>query len=218
MYDINALETQWRKYKRRKYISVGLGSALILLAATGALYYLSFGAQDTGKDNFKTASNTQTAMNKNEDKSLSAEVPSVSALKTKKGTMRITFGSSGAQDTKEETYTPTKHVDIKVTSKNSKVTVQEMEARFKNTHDKDDALFLARYYYDAKKYSKALQWALETNKLDSEIEESWILFGKSKAKLGSRKEAIRVLQAYIERSESRKAKILLDKIRRGKDF
>jgi len=94
----------------------------------------------------------------------------------------------------------------------------DIEKRFSSTQNKDDALFLARYYYDKKQYKKALRWSLETNKLDSNIEESWLLFGKAKAKLGQRMDAIRVLQSYVDRTGSSKAKKLLGNIRRGKAF
>ena len=130
----------------------------------------------------------------------------------------MTFADAGDPETSPASSSPAKHVDIRVQSQKVTHTVADIAKRFRRTHDKDDAVFLARYYSDKKQYKKALNWALEANKLDSNIEESWLIFARAKAKLGQRMEAIRVLQAYCDRSRSAKAKKLLDRIRRGAAF
>ncbi len=67
-------------------------------------------------------------------------------------------------------------------------------------------------------YAKAEKWALETNKLDNAIEESWLIFAKAQAKQGKRIESLKVLKAFFDQGGSSKAKILMDRIRRGKNF
>ena len=128
----------------------------------------------------------------------------------------MTFSDAKVPPQPTKAIAPKRHVNIQVTTQKSDVSAQAIEERFRFAKDKDDALFLTRYYYDKKAYKKALSWALETNKLDSDIEESWLIFGQAKARLGQRMEAIRVLQAYYNRTGSPKAQKLLDAIRRGK--
>jgi len=89
---------------------------------------------------------------------------------------------------------------------------RDVEKRFKRSHNINDSIFLANIYYQKKNYKKAIYWAEQTNKLDNNIEESWLIFAKSKYKLGHKNEAIHVLRAYIRRSNSYEAKKLLKKL------
>jgi len=233
MYDITEIEAQWRKYKRKKIlIPSGILLLVILLLGVAWLFWpeQSVQAHDTGKGAKVVNLSPVTPVSHNPDKSvpehtpppstrvpLSTEVPSVAQTSQRKKGWHMTF--EGEASKKANTTPPRKslrHIDIHVSAKKNTLTVQEMEKRFRLSQDKDDSLFLARYYLDKKQYSKALDWALETNKLDSDIEESWLIFARAKARMGQRMEAIRVLQAYFDRSGSPKAKDLLDKIRRGK--
>jgi len=87
---------------------------------------------------------------------------------------------------------------------------QDVENRFKKSHDVDDSLFLASNYYKKGAYKKAVYWALQTNKIDQNIEESWIILAKSKIKQGQTNRAIGILMQYIHQSNSLKAQKLLD--------
>jgi len=98
---------------------------------------------------------------------------------------------------------------IKVANTNA---YKDVEKRFKRSHNINDAIFLANMYYKKKDYKKAIYWAMQTNKLDNNIEESWLIFAKSKAKIGHKNEAIRILREYIKRSNSYEAKKLLKKL------
>ncbi|MEA1879807.1 MAG: CDC27 family protein [Campylobacterota bacterium] len=100
-----------------------------------------------------------------------------------------------------------KHLNIVETS--SKHAYGDVEKRFNKTHNPHDSLFLAKSYYSNGDYKKAEHWALETNKIDKNIEESWIVFVKSKVKLGQKGEALKVLTQYISQSNSDVAKQLL---------
>jgi len=92
------------------------------------------------------------------------------------------------------------------------------EERFKSTQDPQDSLYLAKYYYKKGNYDKAETWAVNTNSIDGDIEESWIIFAKARAKQGHRVDAIKVLQSYYDETGSAKAKELLDKLRRNIPF
>ncbi len=92
---------------------------------------------------------------------------------------------------------------------------KDVAKRFYESHDADDSLFLAKSYYRKGNYKKAEHWALETNKVNGNIEESWLIYAKTKVKLGRRNEAIRVLMSYVKRSNSSRAKNLLYKIKKG---
>ncbi|MEO1954853.1 MAG: CDC27 family protein [Campylobacterales bacterium] len=99
---------------------------------------------------------------------------------------------------------------IKVT--NNQNAYRDVERRFKRTHNINDAMFLASMYYKKRNYRKAIYWSMKTNKLDRNIDESWLIFAKSKVKLGKKNEAMKVLRAYIKRSNSYEAKKLLKKL------
>lgn len=96
--------------------------------------------------------------------------------------------------------------------------IAEIKERFKTSQDPKDSLYIAKYYYKKGEYKKAENWAVNTNNLDGDIEESWLIFAKSRAKQGFRVDAIKVLQSYYDETSSPKAKRLLDKLRFGKDF
>ena len=96
--------------------------------------------------------------------------------------------------------------------------IAEIEERFKTTQDPQDSLKIAKYYYKKGNYKKAETWAINTNNIDGDIEESWIIFAKARAKQGFRVDAIKVLQSYYDETKSPKAKELLDKLRFGKNI
>ena len=78
------------------------------------------------------------------------------------------------------------------------------------------SLYMARTYYKKGNYPKAQKWALIANSLNDKLEESWLIFAKSKAKLGKNREAQQILSAYITKTDSAKAKALLLKIKKEK--
>ncbi|UFH58604.1 CDC27 family protein [Sulfurovum mangrovi] len=111
----------------------------------------------------------------------------------------------------DESSSKKMHLDILETS--SVTAYKDVERRFYQTHDADDSLFLAKSYFNRGEYKKAEYWALQTNKVDSSIEESWLLFAHAKAKLGQKNDAIKVLNSYIGKSNSLEARRLLEKIK-----
>ncbi len=126
-------------------------------------------------------------------------------------------------DKKEKNKIKKKYEDILIPSKSKqnmqfREKIAELEERFKSYQDPKDSLKLAKLYYKNGNYKKAESWAVSTNNIDGDIEESWLIFAKARAKQGFRKDAIKVLQSYYDETNSAKAKNLLVKIRFGKTF
>jgi tetratricopeptide (TPR) repeat protein len=223
MNDIDQLEASWRRYRRKRILKPITYFLVFALIGVG-VYFLSVtwmqrsATQASSESNASKQPSPHTTPAMPQTASLATEIPSVAGKDNPSGRWRMEFADDKDKNTTPEVDVPPAHVDIEVSPKKAENTVNEIEKRFRFARDKDDALFLARYYYDKKEYKTALNWALETNKLDSDIEESWLIFGQSKAHLGQRMEAIRVLQAYFDRTGSKRTKSLLDKIRRGKAF
>ena len=109
---------------------------------------------------------------------------------------------------------PRKKMHLEITEMSGERAYKDVKNRFSMAPDPDDSLFLARNYYKEGKYSKAAYWALQTNKLNGDIEESWLIFAKSKSKTGHRNEAIRVLSQYVDKSNSIEAGKLLIKLKK----
>ncbi|MEA2028579.1 MAG: CDC27 family protein [Campylobacterota bacterium] len=99
-----------------------------------------------------------------------------------------------------------KYIHIKKSSNAYK----EVEKRFASSQDPEDALFLARYYYENKKYKKAEEWAFIANELNDESEESWLIYAKAKAARGEYLKAIHILDAYLKKTNSLRARKLLE--------
>ena len=104
------------------------------------------------------------------------------------------------------------HLDIKQTTSAS--AYKDVEKRFSDTSDVDDSLFLARTYFDKGNNKKAIYWAVQTNKINPNIEESWLIFASAKARSGHKNEAIRILSSYVKRSNSYEAKALLKRLKK----
>ena len=103
------------------------------------------------------------------------------------------------------------HLDIIETTSLS--AYKDVEKRFHQSHDIDDALFLAKSYYKKENYKKAAHWAFEANKLDATLEDSVLIFVKSKIKLGNKNEALAILNQYVKNNDSKDARVLLEKIK-----
>lgn len=94
---------------------------------------------------------------------------------------------------------------VKLTQESNVATLIDIMKRFNESHDPNDSLFLAISYYEKKEYNKALFWAIETNKITEEIEDSWIIMAKSKFYLGDKNEATRIIKAYASKTGSKEA-------------
>jgi len=107
-------------------------------------------------------------------------------------------------------------VKISIKRRESENDIKEVLARFQQNNNPALSLFAAKKYYELGNYKQAYNYALITNKINNDIEESWLIFAKALVKLGKRGQAVRTLQKYINYSHSSNAQILLDEIQRGK--
>ncbi len=104
---------------------------------------------------------------------------------------------------------------ISLNRNDSKLDIDSIERRFKETSNSNLGLFIARYHYDHGNYSDAYNFALKTNSINNKIDESWIIFSKSLVKLGRVEQAKKTLQLYISESNSDAARSLLESIEQG---
>ena len=119
-------------------------------------------------------------------------------------------------DTQKENPTIEKVHKINIERRNAKDDIAEIITRFKKNNNPALSLFVAKKYYELGEYKKSYNYALLTNKINNEIESSWIIFAKSLVKLGEKDMAMKTLKAYIRSSHSNNAQLLLDEIKSGK--
>jgi hypothetical protein len=98
----------------------------------------------------------------------------------------------------------------------SKNYIETMEKKFLKNKQPREALLLAEAFYRKKMYEKSEEWALRANEIDATLDESWIIFAQSKAKMAKKDEAIRILVAYYNKTKSTKVKRAIEKIQTGR--
>jgi len=240
MYDIERLEKQWNNYnKKRKrplYISLFLLTLVIALAAgiylndTFRDSLITLLQKDSRHQTIATAEklppseaniSVENEPMKSEEKANIPKVvievePKPYDIASKEPVLEPVESLTSVQEAKSDSPKPEAthkkmHLDILDTS--SVTAYKDVEGRFYQTHDTDDSLFLARSYFNRGEFKKAEYWALQTNKVDNSIEESWLLFAHAKAKLGQKQDAIKVLKSYIAKTNSIEAKRLLEQIK-----
>ena len=243
MYDIKPLEAEWEKYnkkrKRPRYILI-----LIVLLAIGTgtvLKYSDLLPMQVDKNNSiskiqpkdvlidKQLDKLEVHKNKATDVEISANEikPAVNIHGSDNNPMdpsdvfvdrdesiKKTVKNVSRPIIVTEAPKTRKKIHFEMVDANTPSAYKEIERRFSFAPDPDDALFLARIYYKNGNYRKAARWALETNKLNGDIEESWLIFARAKAKTGQKNEAIRVLSQYAKKSNSAEAQKLLKKLKK----
>ncbi len=95
--------------------------------------------------------------------------------------------------------------------------IPQLKERFEKTQNPTFAVMLAEEFYNAKNYKESIKWSLMANQLEPENDKSWVLFAKSKVKMGEKEDAITALKAYLVHNKSNSAQALLSQITLG-DF
>ena len=218
MYDINTLEEEWRRYKRKQMRPWIVLLFVVILAIVTVLF--------TDKTTFEKIV-PSVPEEKAEVKPVSTVYIDGPILKPEEKRAShypenplpveaVSAVSEGGSYSKQTVGSKSKlHIEVVEAGHSSNNAYKEVAKRFRMGHDPDDSLFLAKAYYLKGMYKKAEYWALQTNKVNENIEESWLVFAKAKVKQGHRNEAIRVLNEYIKRTNSAEAKIVLNKIKKG---
>lgn len=241
MYDIKPLEEEWKKYRKKRQKPWYIGGFVFLILALFVIAFSGKINIDISSLTayFNTVKNNTLPMAKDVKSNVLLN-PSLDVLEIDKPVVidAVEAKKSIVIETveKKEVNTPNILVDIPVLEdvkqpvnenesrekkkvhidiiETSSVTAyKDVEKRFLQSHDVDDSLFLAKSYYKKGLYDKAQHWALETNKIDENIEESIFIFVKAKAKLGHKNEAVSILTNYISRTASQEAKNLLFRIK-----
>jgi tetratricopeptide (TPR) repeat protein len=239
MYDIKPLEEEWKRYKRKKMRPWYVSIFSILFIGILALSFLNYKDLIYSKfENNESVSITKQkpttilldkALTTLEVKKEIAEKsitdsnaePGTDIASTIDDPMRYEHPNARKVSIKVTepikkpvaTEKPRKKMHLNIIETTSASAYKDVAKRFADTADTDDSLFLARTYYEQGNNKKAIYWALETNKINSNIEESWLIFAKSKARSGHKNDAIRILSSYIKRSNSYEAKALLKKLK-----
>ena len=236
MYDIKPLEEKWERYnrKRRKpfylysLLFIALGGIGVFLFLNQALILKKFNDSTVAKAALKISSPVllDVALDTLALKKVEHQDNTI-VLERQKKPVQQNNNPMEASDvfievTDAEQVEEASSVSRKRSKKKIQIEVTEIshssykavEERFADAPDSDDSLFLARGYYKRKNYRKAAYWALQTNKLDGGIEESWLIFARAKAKVGQKNEALRVLSEYVKKSHSSKATKLLNTLKK----
>lgn len=96
--------------------------------------------------------------------------------------------------------------------------IKYLKERFEKSHNIIYALMLAEEYYLSKNYQDSNKWSIIANTIDADNEKSWILFAKSKLKLGHKQDAISALEAYLKNNKSKVVQNLLTQIMSGESI
>lgn len=105
---------------------------------------------------------------------------------------------------------------VSISHRDEQKDIADVIKRFNINHNPALSLFVAKKYYQLGDYEQAYNYALMTNDINKNIEESWIVFAKSLVKLNKKEMAIETLKKYVSHSNSPQAKQLLDEIKTGK--
>jgi len=228
MYNVEDLESQWRVYKSKKRIP---WYAFILLELLVVLYVLNREEVDTKvvnylnehnitmpkfafvkTDNSKIVTESNSSLTKNCDNEFKINVDDPEMLEAvekehKRKYLKIEVTDKYPKASKDEKSSETEMIKSEMNSK---------KESFINSKSYEDSLALAKAYYAKGQYLEAEKWALVTNNINSKLEDGWLIFAKSKVKMGDKDEAIEVLNIYIKKTDSQLAKKLLLDIEDGK--
>lgn len=92
-------------------------------------------------------------------------------------------------------------------------TLKELEDLFRKRESYNLAIKISKIYLKKKDFKNSLKWSKIANKLDSELEDSWILYAKSLYNLGDKDAAREILEVYLKFKYSKKIENLLQKWR-----
>ena len=112
-----------------------------------------------------------------------------------------------------ESKSARKRVNIQVTSASNEESV--LREQFLKTNNPTIALELARLNFRNNNFKEAIKWSLAANDIDNSLEESWIIFAKSKYKLKQKDDAIKALNEYNKNLNKASINTLISKMRDG---
>ena len=232
MYEIKPLEEDWKKYQNKKkkpyyfalIVSVLLLTLFLLFNTKNDVFAAYINKSDNTSADASNSKNylstRDTLVNEGLKRLETLNIPIKSSVE-EVDTLNETLVDIPVLDLKQESNiqvndTNREKVHLNIIETSSVTAYEDVEKRFLQSNDIDDALFLARSYYKKGNYQKSESWAYEVNKLDSNLEEGLFIFIKSKVKLGRKNDALSILSSYLKKTNSEKAKNLLYKIENNK--
>jgi len=243
MLNIPELEKRWLHYKIKSYLPISL--IVLLLIVSGSLIY-SFFPLSSAKKREQTPLTQKVpqkredkvitipkkreiketlpdiaSLNNKEKEKISPLSPSmhfIQKLKTVSQTDTIASPPTNKENRVANREIKPKAPKGKITiiKQDTKRDIQNILKRFEKEKNPALSLFLARKYYALGNYKAALKYALITNQLNKDIDESWIIFSKTLVKMHHKEKAINILRQYIQNSQSTNAAILLQNIQSGR--
>jgi len=244
MYDMKPLEEEWLRYQTKKrkpwyMFSIFLIITLLIILLLMNKNEIKIGLFKKYVDNIDQVSNKNIVLNKNKNSQLlllNAALKRLEVVDTFSKVQDSLHGQINNNSSRTDILVDIpildqesediivqknndshrKKVYLDIIETTSMSAYEDVEKRFHQSHDIDDALFLAKSYYKKGNYEKAEQWAFETNKLDSTLEESFLIFVKAKMKLGHRNEVLAILNQYLKQNNSKDVRVLLDQIKSNK--
>jgi len=122
-----------------------------------------------------------------------------------------------AKKPKEQPVVSHENLPSKITIKKQDTAkdIENILKRYQKHKNPALSLFLAKKYYELGDYKNASNYALVTNKMNKEIEDSWLIFTKSLVKLNQKDKAVEILTKYINKTKSNNAAVLLNEIQSG---
>ncbi|SFV52288.1 Transformation system protein [hydrothermal vent metagenome] len=243
MLNIPELEKRWLHYKIKSYLPISL--IILLLIVSGSLIYSFFPLSSAKKreqtplaqkvpqkreDKVITIPKKReiketlpdiASLNNKEKEKISPLSPSmhfIQKLKTVSQTDTIASPPTDKENRVANREIKPKAPKGKITiiKQDTKRDIQNILKRFEKEKNPALSLFLARKYYALGNYKAALKYALITNQLNKDIDESWIIFSKTLVKMHHKEKAINILRQYIQNSQSTNAAILLQNIQSGR--
>ena len=229
MIDIQTLERRWLNYKLRSYLPKVIVTILFLSLGAILFYFFLYKQQikQQEKVNIETNSSTikqliQPTIQKQQKKEESHSTPPATTLLQPSYEFLDHIQKEEKKAPKphqtkkrEPTKKKIQKINIQLKRVDTSEKLNEIIQRFNTTNDPKLSLFIAKKYYDKHMYKNAYNYALKTNKLDSNIEDSWIIFTKALIKLNKKQMAVDILNEYVRQTNSQKAKLLLQQVQNG---
>jgi tetratricopeptide (TPR) repeat protein len=97
---------------------------------------------------------------------------------------------------------------LKVTTK--KRTEKQLLKNYERKSSYSSALALSEYYYSKKRYDDAIKWAVKASKINRYEVKPWLIYAKSKKRLGDIEKAKMALEIFLKTKESKEVRELLN--------
>ncbi len=204
------LERKYRKLWIKKFIKISL---FIIIIGFISFFVLEFFNKHkiipTISKNKEEIEKKQTPSLKLSPKIDLEELKPIIEKKEKIKAMKITPPSKEEEMPKEIFKRKTKKIEK---SKLNTIEIKDEKTLKKNFllyGDYQSAISLSKLFFEQKKYNKAIKWAIKATKYAPGKDEPWIIYAKSKERLGQKELAIKALKTYLKNHSSKKAKKLL---------